>query len=480
MSNRVLSRVLFALLALVSASTAFAQNAGSLRGTVADNTGAVLPGATVTSDQRGHQVHPEGVTDANGGYFFATVDPGSTPSRSTMQGFKRYEPEQRPHQRQRHASASTWCWRSARRPRRSTSPASREIIQTETGAREGVITPEQIENISIIGRNPLELLRTLPGVVAPDQGELREHGHRRPASAPPARRFSINGARADEHGRHPRRRQPARHRQQRRLDERAEQRVRGRGQGPDEQLRGRVRHGRRQRAGDHQGAAARSSTARSTTTCATTSSRPTTAPATTRARTGRRRSSSIPGFTLSGPDPRSPAPASTRTATRRSSSSASSGSADAGARTRSAAWCRRRACAQRPLQRLRRRPAPEPEHHGPNIPRGFPGAGTPAPEQYLSPYIDPVRAEAHEPVPAAELQRSRTTATTTSSTRWWTRTATRACCASTTTSPTTRAPTSAWPATRSRPRTRAASGGSPATSSCRRPSRARARPLRGR
>ena len=41
-------------------------------------------------------------------------------------------------------------------------------MQTETGAREGVLKADQIENLSIIGRSSLELLRILPGVVAPD------------------------------------------------------------------------------------------------------------------------------------------------------------------------------------------------------------------------------------------------------------------------------------------------------------------------
>ena len=43
-----------------------------------------------------------------------------------------------------------------------------EIVQTETGAREGVLRAEQIENLSVLGRSSLELLRILPGVVAPD------------------------------------------------------------------------------------------------------------------------------------------------------------------------------------------------------------------------------------------------------------------------------------------------------------------------
>ena len=50
--------------------------------------------------------------------------------------------------------------------------AQAEVIQTETGAREGVLTTRQIDNLSIIGRSSLELLRILPGVVAPDQNQL--------------------------------------------------------------------------------------------------------------------------------------------------------------------------------------------------------------------------------------------------------------------------------------------------------------------
>src|SRR4029453_19339084 len=47
-------------------------------------------------------------------------------------------------------------------------PSPGEIIQPETGAREGVIRAEQIENLSVVSRSSLELLRILPGVVAPD------------------------------------------------------------------------------------------------------------------------------------------------------------------------------------------------------------------------------------------------------------------------------------------------------------------------
>ena len=51
-----------------------------------------------------------------------------------------------------------------------------EIVQTETGAREGLLRAEQIENLSIIGRSSMELLRIMPGVVPLDQDQLQTVG----------------------------------------------------------------------------------------------------------------------------------------------------------------------------------------------------------------------------------------------------------------------------------------------------------------
>ena len=47
----------------------------------------------------------------------------------------------------------------------SRSPRSRKSFRRETGAREGVLSAKQIDNLSVIGRSALELLRILPGVV---------------------------------------------------------------------------------------------------------------------------------------------------------------------------------------------------------------------------------------------------------------------------------------------------------------------------
>jgi Carboxypeptidase regulatory-like domain/TonB-dependent Receptor Plug Domain len=199
MSNRVLSRVLFTLLALVCAPLAFAQNAGSLRGTVADNTGAVLPGANVVLTSESTKFAREGVTDARGGFYFATVDSGSYALKVTMQGFKTYELGSVRVSANDTVGVDVVLQVGAQTETINVT-ASREIIRTETGAREGVITPEQIENISILGRNPLELLRTLPGIVPPEQGQFEKQGIGAGFGQAGADAFSINGARAENLG----------------------------------------------------------------------------------------------------------------------------------------------------------------------------------------------------------------------------------------------------------------------------------------
>ena len=56
--------------------------------------------------------------------------------------------------------------RGVRRPtERVHVAAQQEEIQPEAGAREGVLTAKQIDNLSVIGRSALELMRILPGVV---------------------------------------------------------------------------------------------------------------------------------------------------------------------------------------------------------------------------------------------------------------------------------------------------------------------------
>ena len=160
--------VMASMAVLVSSSAVFAQATGTstIRGTVEDTSGGVLPGATVTITNVGTKAVSTSVTDGRGGYL-AVVFPGTFDLKVELEGFKTYE------QKGINISPSDTRGIDVRlevgaQTETITVTAQTEVIQTETGAREGVLTAAQIDNLSIIGRSSLELLRILPGVVSPD------------------------------------------------------------------------------------------------------------------------------------------------------------------------------------------------------------------------------------------------------------------------------------------------------------------------
>ena len=190
--SKWIGRLAIALLVVLAASSAFAQNAGSLRGTITDQQGAVLPGAAVVLTNEATKAARQAVTDAKGGYFFAALLPGNYSIAVELSGFKgkttrgiRISPND--------TRGYDVTMEIGGQSEKIEVTAEREIIQTETGAREGVITASQIENLTIISRSPMELLRILPGVVAPDQSTMESVGNLTGANSTES--YAVNGIR---------------------------------------------------------------------------------------------------------------------------------------------------------------------------------------------------------------------------------------------------------------------------------------------
>jgi hypothetical protein len=147
------------------AAPAFAQNAGSLRGTVTDPSGAGVPGATVlVTNEATKAIARQGVTNIKGEYFFASILPATYTVRVTLTGFKTQEITGI-RVAARDTLGADFKLEVGGQSELVMVTADSALIQTETGAREGRITAAQIENISMVSRNPLELMRLLPGVV---------------------------------------------------------------------------------------------------------------------------------------------------------------------------------------------------------------------------------------------------------------------------------------------------------------------------
>src|SRR5436305_9798371 len=181
---------------IVGAQLSFAQTTGSatLRRTVKDPQGAVLPGATVTLTNERTKDERKTVTSDEGGYVFSALTPATYSVKVEAQGFKTAE--------QTSVAVETSSTRSldigmelGQASETVTVATQQKLLATETGAKENTITASQIANLSLISRSSLELLRILPGVVAPDNTALESISFGGGANA--NSQYHVNGLRGE-------------------------------------------------------------------------------------------------------------------------------------------------------------------------------------------------------------------------------------------------------------------------------------------
>ena len=79
------------LIILLTASAAWAQATAQMSGTVRDESGAVLPGVTVTVTQVDTSVTRTAVTDETGAYLLPNLPTGPYKLQVSLQGFRTYE-----------------------------------------------------------------------------------------------------------------------------------------------------------------------------------------------------------------------------------------------------------------------------------------------------------------------------------------------------------------------------------------------------
>ena len=199
LSERLLRLPMMTALALclcLFASGALAQSTGSatLRGAVKDANGAVLANATVTIVNEATKVERKTTTNREGIYVLSSVLPGTYTVTVENSGFKKGEqtglvlsPSD--------LRALDFTLQIGAASETVTVTASADVLQTETGAKENTITAKQIDNLSIISRSSLELLRILPGVVAPDGTDLQSISFGDDANANNA--YHVNGLRGE-------------------------------------------------------------------------------------------------------------------------------------------------------------------------------------------------------------------------------------------------------------------------------------------
>jgi hypothetical protein len=152
-------------MATLGVGQAGAQEANAtITGSVADEQGQVLPGATVTLTNEATKLSRTTTTDSRGDFRFPTLTAGIYTVKVELQGFKASE------RRSNVLNASSTL--SLGQVKMGLGQLSEVIVVEESGAKvnveetqhSGLLTSTQIEQIQSKGRDVMNLLRAIPGV----------------------------------------------------------------------------------------------------------------------------------------------------------------------------------------------------------------------------------------------------------------------------------------------------------------------------
>ncbi|MBA2737645.1 MAG: carboxypeptidase regulatory-like domain-containing protein, partial [Pyrinomonadaceae bacterium] len=165
MEERMKKLFWFLAVIVIMANSAFTQSTtGRLIGTVSGTDG-LLPGATVTvvDNQTGREL--TAVSNDEGSYRFEQLTFGTYTVRITQQGFKTFVANEVKIDANRDYSLNTTLEVGAVEAE-VTVQAGADIINTSNGELSTTVSPRQILELPINGRNPLALLNLQAGVNA--------------------------------------------------------------------------------------------------------------------------------------------------------------------------------------------------------------------------------------------------------------------------------------------------------------------------
>src|SRR5215472_8264008 len=160
---RILSAALLA--ALLMAASAMGQSFyGSIVGNVTDSTAASVSGATVTLINNGTNERKTAQTSADGSYQFLNLNPGSYRLETEMPGFKR-EGRNNLELEVGAALRIDVTLQVGDATQTVEVSAAAPLIQTENATLSQVVAGRTVQEMPLNGRNVLNLVALVPGVV---------------------------------------------------------------------------------------------------------------------------------------------------------------------------------------------------------------------------------------------------------------------------------------------------------------------------
>lgn len=146
-------------------SPAYAQAVtGTISGTVVDQQGQVIPGATVTVVTEATGDSRVAVSDERGQFQVSNLQPGLYTARVTMDNFRAFERKNIVLSAAERLSIGTLTLEVGSVGETVTVEATGTQVNTAETQHSGVITATQIEQVQVLGRDVTSIMRLLPGV----------------------------------------------------------------------------------------------------------------------------------------------------------------------------------------------------------------------------------------------------------------------------------------------------------------------------
>ncbi|HEV2494983.1 MAG TPA: carboxypeptidase-like regulatory domain-containing protein [Terriglobia bacterium] len=184
--------LLATLFVIIPSHLALAQNTARVDGVVHDQSGALVPGASVVLRNEAQGTEFRAKTDATGTYSIDLVPAATYTLIVQMPGFKTYSRTGVLIHLDDRLSIPVSLEVGQQVQTVEVTAQAAQLVTTDSGAKTDVIAAAQIENLSTLGRNAVELLALLPGVVNSGFSPLNGSSFGLGVDA-----FNVNGLRSD-------------------------------------------------------------------------------------------------------------------------------------------------------------------------------------------------------------------------------------------------------------------------------------------
>jgi hypothetical protein len=176
---------------LLFSAVAFAQDAATLTGTIRDNTGAVIPNASVTLKNTATGIGRELKTNSAGEYVGAALPPGQYDLTVTVGGFRKYQAQGVTLRVAQNARIDVTMQVGDTHEEVTVHGEGLAQVNTQSSELGGTITGKELIQLQLNGRNFTQLITLVPGVsnqTGQDEGVVGAEG---------SISYSVNGGRTE-------------------------------------------------------------------------------------------------------------------------------------------------------------------------------------------------------------------------------------------------------------------------------------------